>query len=244
MKRTVKILVPAVFWVLIWAVLAQIVGQTFLLPDPATVAVRLWELGGTAFFWRSAGATVLRIFGGMSMGVLLGGLIAWLTFFLPWADLLLTPMVKIIRATPVASFILLVFLWTSRNAVPTIISALMVLPVVWGGVMLGLGETDGKLLELCRAYRFGRMKTVRLLYLPSVRPHFISAVQTALGLAWKAGVAAEVLCQPRFAIGTQVFQSKNYLETADLFAWTAVVIALSFLVEYGVKRLIGKGAAR
>lgn len=180
----------------------------------------------------------------MSMGVLLGGLIAWLTFFLPWADLLLTPMVKIIRATPVASFILLVFLWTSRNAVPTIISALMVLPVVWGGVMLGLGETDGKLLELCRAYRFGRMKTVRLLYLPSVRPHFISAVQTALGLAWKAGVAAEVLCQPRFAIGTQVFQSKNYLETADLFAWTAVVIALSFLVEYGVKRLIGKGAAR
>ncbi|MEG2959746.1 MAG: ABC transporter permease subunit, partial [Oscillospiraceae bacterium] len=160
------------------------------------------------------------------------------------ADLLLTPMVKIIRATPVASFILLVFLWTSRNAVPTIISALMVLPVVWGGVMLGLGETDGKLLELCHAYRFGRMKTVRLLYLPSVRPHFISAVQTALGLAWKAGVAAEVLCQPRFAIGTQVFQSKNYLETADLFAWTAVVIALSFLVEYGVKRLIGKGAAR
>ncbi|MEG0598043.1 MAG: ABC transporter permease subunit, partial [Oscillospiraceae bacterium] len=137
-----------------------------------------------------------------------------------------------------------VFLWTSRNAVPTIISALMVLPVVWGGVMLGLGETDGKLLELCRAYRFGRMKTVRLLYLPSVRPHFISAVQTALGLAWKAGVAAEVLCQPQFAIGTQVFQSKNYLETADLFAWTAVVIALSFLVEYGVKRLIGKGAAR
>lgn len=50
MKRTVKILVPAVFWVLIWAVLAQIVGQTFLLPDPATVAVRLWELGGLPFF--------------------------------------------------------------------------------------------------------------------------------------------------------------------------------------------------
>ncbi|MEG0755019.1 MAG: ABC transporter permease, partial [Oscillospiraceae bacterium] len=168
MKRAVKILVPAAFWVLLWAILAQIVGQTFLLPDPATVAVRLWELGGTAFFWRSAGATVLRIFGGMFGGVLLGGIIAWLTFFLPWADLLLTPMVKIIRATPVASFILLVFLWTSRNAVPTIISALMVLPVVWGGVMLGLGETDGKLLELCRAYRFGRMKTVRLLYLPSV----------------------------------------------------------------------------
>ena len=62
-------------------------------------------------------------------------------------------------------------------------------------------------------------------------PYFASACRTALGLAWKAGVAAEVLCLPEAAIGTQVYQAKIYLETPDLFAWTLVVLALSFALE-------------
>ncbi|MEG1241235.1 MAG: ABC transporter permease, partial [Oscillospiraceae bacterium] len=145
MKRAVKILVPAAFWVLLWAILARIVGQTFLLPDPATVAVRLWELGGTVFFWRSAGATVLRIFGGMVGGVLLGGIIAWLTFFLPWADLLLTPMVKIIRATPVASFVILALLFLKGQGFSVFIAFLMVLPLSWSNLSQGIANTDREL---------------------------------------------------------------------------------------------------
>ena len=86
-----------------------------------------------------------------------------------------------------------------------------------------------------RAYRFGRWKTVRLIYAPSVLPYFASGCHTAMGLAWKAGVAAEVLCVPKLAIGTQVYFSKIYLETPSLFAWTIVVVALSFLLE----RVIG-----
>ena len=87
------------------------------------------------------------------------------------------------------------------------------------------------LLEAARAYRFGRWKRVRLVYLPSVLPYFASGCHTALGLAWKSGVAAEVLCVPRLAIGTQVYYSKIYLETPALFAWTAVVLVLSFALE-------------
>ena len=66
-----------------------------------------------------------------------------------------------------------------------------------------------------------------------------------LGLAWKAGVAAEVLCLPKNAIGAQVYYAKIYLETPSLFAWTLAVIALSFLLEWAVglllRRLEGGG---
>ena len=113
-----------------------------------------------------------------------------------WADVLLSPAVRVIRAVPVVSFILFVLLWTRRGLVPVVVSALMVLPVVWGNVGRGIRETDPKLLEQAGALRFSRLKTVRLVYLPSVRPYFLSAVVTSLGLAWKSGVAAEVLCRP------------------------------------------------
>ena len=71
-----------------------------------------------------------------------------------------------------------------------------------------------------------------------------AGVCTAIGLAWKSGVAAEVLCLPKAAIGTQVYYSKIYLETPSLFAWTAVVIVLSMLLERIVRRLLGVKGGR
>jgi len=110
--------------------------------------------------------------------------------------------------------------------------------VVWENLTQGIRATDGQLLELARAYRFSRWKTVRLVYLPSLQPHLRSAAATAMGLAWKSGVAAEVLCLPRLGIGAQISRAKQTFETADLFAWTAVVILLSLLMERALTRLI------
>lgn len=238
MRRIGRVLLPVLFWLGVWQLAAAAVGQELLLPGPAAVGRRLLELAAGAVFWQTALASLLRIFGGLLLGVALGALLAGLTAWVPLLDWVLTPAVKVVRATPVASFILLVYLWVERGRVPGLISALMVLPVVWGNVTRGIAETDPQLLELARAYGFGRGRTLRRIYIPSVLPYFASGCHTALGLAWKAGVAAEVLCQPQNAIGTQIYNTKYYLETPSLFAWTLVVIALSFLLEWAVGGLL------
>ena len=228
------------FWLIVWHLAARIVGRDLLLPGPWTVLKTLGSLVVTVKFWQITALTLVRIFAGMLAGAALGTVLAVLTCASVWCDRLLSPLVKVIRATPVASFILLVLLWVSTGRVPGVISALMVLPVLWGNVAKGIRETDPQLLELARAYRFGRGKTLKLVYIPSVAPYFTAGVETGLGLAWKAGVAAEVLCHPKLAIGTQIFYSRTYLETPDLFAWTLVVILLSFLVETVLVRLLRK----
>ena len=238
MRRIGRVLLPVLFWLGVWQLAAAAVGQELLLPGPAAVGRRLLELAAGAVFWQTALASLLRIFGGLLLGVALGALLAGLTAWVPLLDWVLTPAVKVVRATPVASFILLVYLWVERGRVPGLISALMVLPVVWGNVTRGIAETDPQLLELARAYGFGRGRTLRRIYIPSVLPYFASGCRTALGLAWTAGVAAEVLCQPQNAIGTQIYNTKYYLETPSLFAWTLVVIALSFLLEWAVGVLL------
>ena len=62
-----------------------------------------------------------------------------------------------------------------------------------------------------------------------------------MGLAWKSGVAAEVLTRPAYAIGRMVYESRLYLETVDLFAWTAAVVLLSLAVEKCVRALVKRG---
>ena len=251
MNSVKKIALPLVFWLAVWQVAAWVVGgslangaglqeKLLLLPGPWTVLCTLAGLVGEGSFWLASGLTLLRIFTGLLIGVVLGTLIAVLTCVSVWCDRILSPLVKVIRATPVVSFILLVLLWVQTGRVPGVISALMVLPVVWGNVSKGIRQTDPMLLEMAKAYRFDGWKRLRLIYIPSVAPYFNAGVETSLGLAWKAGVAAEVLCHPKLAIGTQVYVSQLSLETPSLFAWTVVVILLSFLVETVLVRLLRK----
>ena len=239
-----RIILPGVFWLLVWQGAAGLVGKPLLLPGPGAVVLRLWELAGTAVFWQSAGLSLLRVFGGFLAGAAAAVVIAAATAASSWASAVLSPAVRVVRATPVASFIILVLLWVHRDMVPVVVSALMVLPVVWENVSRGVGETDPLLLEMAGAYRFGRWRTAKLVYIPSALPYLASGCRTALGLAWKAGVAAEVLCLPRLAVGTNIYQAKLYLEIPDLFAWTAAVIVLSVLVEGLVERVLARGTVK
>lgn len=237
-RGILKFVLPLAFWLGLWALAARAAGSELLLPGPAAVWGAFVRLLPTADFWKSVGASLLRVLAGLAGGAGAGALLGALTAASAWVDALLSPAVRAVRAVPVTSFILLILLWVSRTAVPGVVSGLMVLPVIWEAVRQGAAGADPLLLELARAYRFGRFKTLQLVYLPSLLPHLAAGLRSALGLAWKSGVAAEVLCRPRLAIGSAIYSAKLTLETPELFAWTATVAALSFALEKGLSLVL------
>ena len=237
-RKIRSFVLPLLFWLLIWQLAAWLIelkvqgrGNELLLPYPRSVLDALSRLCGQPAFWQNVAASLLRVLQGMVWGMVIGGLLAMLTCWLPLADQLLSPAIRVIRATPVASFILLILLWTARTNVPVVIGALMVLTVVWENLSRGIRAVDPQLLEMAKCYRFSRLKTIVLVYLPSLKPFFVAALTNAIGLAWKSAVAAEVLCLPLQATGTQIYYTKLYLEIPDLFAWTVVVVTLSLILE-------------
>ena len=247
LKKLLYALPAPAFWLGVWQLCAFWVdrrlegrGNELLLPYPASVLRALADLAATGEFWGTVLASLGRIALGLGVGICLGALFAVLTCACPWANRLLSPAIRVVRAAPVASFILLVLLWTGRNRVPAVIAALMVIPVVWDSLSRGIQAVDRRLLELGQVYRFSWSKIVNLIYLPSLRPYILSALTTAAGLAWKSGVAAEVLCLPQPSLGEQIYYTKYYLEIPQLFAWTAATVALSMVLE----RLLRVGLAK
>lgn len=231
LKKLFRSVLVLLFWLAVWQLAASAVAQELLVPSPKAVLEVLRGLLFEPIFWKSAAISLLRVFGGFAIGVLAGVLLAIATSVSPLLHALFSPLLHIIRATPVASFIILALLWLAKSFVPVFVAMLMVLPVMWGNVSAGIASADRQLLELAHLYRFGPLKTIRLIYLPSIAPHFYSGSIASLGMAWKSGVAAEVLCLPSLAVGTKLYYAKIYLETPSLFAWTAVVILLSYLLE-------------
>lgn len=227
LKKTAAIL----FWIAAWQIVSLCVGQELLVPSPAQVLVRLSQLLQETGFWHIAAGSLLRIMAGYLAAVAAAVLLAALTSSFSFLYALVSPLLGIIKATPVASFIILALVWLRGSQIPPFAAFLMVLPIVWANVSEGICHTDAQLLEMARMFRFGRWKTVWRIYVPSILPYFMAGCTTGLGLAWKAGVAAEVLAMPRDSIGLQLYNAKVYLEIPDLFAWTLVIIVLSMLLE-------------
>lgn len=239
-KKLLKNCIIAAFWLGLWSVLAIAVDKPLLLPGPWTVLKRLCELAATASFWTTTGKTLLRIGIGLLCAIPAGVLLAAATCRFRLLCELLSPLLTIIQSTPVASFILLLLIWLGRDILPSVIVALMVLPVVWQNITVGVQKTDSQLLEVAQIYRFPPLRTLYRVYVPSVSPYFFAACRTSLGLGWKAGVAAEVLTVPKGSIGQMLYESKLYLETVDLFAWTVTVILCSLIIEKLLAAAIGR----
>lgn len=231
-RKTAKWLGISLFWLLLWWFVATFrVKQELLLPSPIRVLTRLGELASQPEFWSITLLSLCRIFGGILSATLIGILCGILTAHSRFLHELLTPILAIIKATPVASFIILALVWITRTRLPVFIAALMVIPIIWTNVEQGIRQIDPQLIEMAKVFRFSPSKRLLHITIPSILPYFAAACKTSLGLAWKAGIAAEVLATPARSIGKELFEAKTFMETTDLFAWTVTVILLSLCME-------------
>lgn len=240
MKKLTRILLVTLFWLSIWQILAWYVGKELLLPSPYRVVITLGKLILTADFWSSIFFSILRVTIGIVIALLLGTLTAVLTSRCKILHSLIAPFITVIRSTPVASFILLLWLWLGADKLPAVICLLMVFPIAWSASCDAIAALDKDIAEVCRVYRFSFFKRITKFYLPSFFPYFLSATKTSIGLAWKAAVAAETLVVSPHSIGRHLFDTKITLETPELFAWTLVVILLSLAIESITSLLLGK----
>lgn len=226
----VRILVIC-FWLLFWEIIYHVIDNEIFMVSPVTVFHTLRQLIVQTSFWQAIGFSFVRIILGFLLAVIIGAFLAIISYQSWIINELLSPLFKVIKATPVASFVILALLWMKASNLSILISFLMVVPMIYSNVLQGLLATDRKLLEMAKVYRLSRWKKFKAIYLPSVMPYFYSAISVGLGFCWKAGIAAEVIGIPSGSIGEWLYEAKIYLMTRELFAWTVVIILISILFE-------------
>lgn len=228
-KKIIKAVVCAAFWLGVWALLSLIVNKSVILPSPVATVKKLWELLGTGAFYLSCLSSLGRVFLGFLTGVILGTSLAALSH--AGGEFMISPAVSVVKATPVASIIIVLLFFINRNIVPVTATLLMVVPIMYSNVLNGVRAVPKEAREVASVYRFGFGKRMKYCVIPAVSPYFSAGLKTAVGIAWKAGVAAEVLCTPTTSIGAALYDAKSTLESEELFAWTLTVIILSILIE-------------
>lgn len=219
------------FWLLLWELLSLYLDSEILLASPQEVIVTLFQLMKTLDFWQTILSSSLRIIIGFIFGMITGTVLAVVSYRFVLIEELLSPLMKVIKTLPVASFIILALIWINSKNLSVLISFMMVLPMIYSSVLQGMREADEKLLQMAKVYGLGPVKKAVAIYIPSVTPFIITTVSVGIGFSWKAGVAAEVIGIPSGSIGERLYEAKLYLMTKELLAWTIVIIIISMIFE-------------
>ena len=231
-------------WLAVWEAASRALNEPILCVSPVAVLTRLFSLARTLPFWQSILFSLSRIACGFFCGIFAGTFLAVLAARFKRISELFAPLVLLAKTIPVASFIILALIWIPSRNLSVFISFLMVMPVTYTNVLEGIRSTDKELLEMAQVFSLSPFSTIRYIYVSQVLPFFQSACSISLGLCWKSGIAAEVIGIPRGSIGENLYNAKIYINTANLFAWTFVIIVLSVCFEKLVLLLLNKMVKR
>ena len=187
-----------------------------------------------ADFLRTIFGSACRIGLGFFAALFCGVLLGTCSYRYGWPEEFFAPVITALKSVPVASFVVLLLIWAGSGSLSFFISFLIVFPNVYVNTIAGLKSADRRLLEMAKVFGVSGFNRVCFLYRPALMPYLRSCVKVSLGMSWKSGVAAEVIGLPADSLGERIYMSKIYLDTAGLFAWTLMVILLSFFFEKAV----------
>lgn len=226
-------------YILGWQVLSMWVGNKILIAGPYEVFEALVRIVNAEEFWGIIKNSLINIMTGFTLALLFSTVMAFAAFHAEYLRMLLSPAIHICKSVPVASFIILILIWTGSEGIASVISFIIAVPVIYSGTLRGFMDTDKKLLDMARIFRMKSYYKIYYIYFWQIRKRFGSDAALALGMCFKAGVAAEVIGVAKNTLGEQIYLSKIYLNTDELFAWTIVIMVLAFAMEKAVKLVLG-----
>ena len=227
----------AAVWLVIWALIALMVGNDVILPSPVSTVKALIALIGTGSFYLNVLWTIIRTVLGIVLSFVIGVFFAVLASKnMPLKEFLRLP-VSFFKSIPVMAIIIYVILVVKSDWVAVVVCFFMCFPIAYTNILNGLQALDVSRLELGKTLGLSKAQTVRYIIRPSLNTEIKTALNLITAMSWKVVVASEVLAIPKFSIGYQMLNSKYYLETPDLFAYMIVLIILSLLMEVLVGRM-------
>lgn len=221
----------AAFWLAVWVFAAALVAQPLILPGPGTVAVALLRLVCDAGTWAILVGSGARILGGLALAAACGGVMAGASVRSLTFARLVAPALSFVKATPVACIVVLLLIWLGSARVSIVAVFLMALPGVYFSLVEGLTQADKPLKQMFRLHGVRGWRLFCAHTWREVLPFVLSCARAVIGMSWKAGVAAELIGMAVGTVGECIYQAKLLIETADLLAWTVLVVAASWACE-------------
>ena len=194
-KRLIYTLIAIVFWISIWSFFAWKIDNKIFLPSPASTLSALKAMLCGKEFYDTLYITILGILKGFALGVMAGFVLGILAYYSELFRVILAPLIHILKAVPVASFIILSLLFVRSDKLSVLISFTVTFPIIYINVLKSMRDVDVNLLRMSKVFDITFIAKIRYVYVPGVLVALLSGCEIGIGFAFKSGIAAEIIGQ-------------------------------------------------
>lgn len=228
----------------IWQAAAVLVHDELSVPTIQQVIVKMGEIIADKDFLLVIFSTVGRTFLSFLLGLAAALIFGMISGLNKTIYQVVYPIISIFRSVPTMSIIIIALLWLGQGKAPVFIGFVIVFPLIFSIVVEGIREVDNRYIELAQCYKISMQSRIRDIYLPSIKAAVLAGMRSTMGLNFKVMIAAEVLGQPQYAVGTMIMMEKRYLDMAGVFGWSIILIciaaAVDLLLKIGIQYLTGQ----
>ena len=237
--KVLKTIFTIIVILLSWELVALLINDNFFMPNVAQTLKSLASIITSDTFFKIIFTAFYRVFLGLIVGIFAGVLFATLCNKFEIINMILSPIISIMKATPVACIIVLLWIRLNYTGIAIFVVVLMVLPIVWQNVYDGYKAIDKNLIEVTQVFELNRIQKLKVLVVPSILSYLLPAIITSVGLAWKAEVAAEIMTNNNMGQLIYDYKTVSY-DTASIFAWTVIIVLFSIILEKITKYFLGR----
>lgn len=238
-NKLIKSIFSLVSILLLWELIAWIIGDEYFMPRVESTFSAMTEIIFSKSFFKVVFKAIYRVLSGLFWGIIIGVALASICHKSEIVNAIISPIISIMKATPVASIIVLLWIHLTYAQFAVFVVMLMVIPIIWQNVYDGYKEIDKSLVEVADIFELSLITRIKVLIIPTVLTYLLPAIITSVGMAWKAEIAAEIMTGKN--IGQLIYDFKNVsLDTTSIFAWTAIIVILSVIFEKSAKYLLGR----
>lgn len=221
---------------IIWQILSTVeVVPKYMLPSPIDVA-RAFILEFPLLMYHSK-VTLLEAFLGLSIGVLLGFIVAVLMDRFHFVYKAIYPVLVITQTIPTVAIAPLLVLWLGYGMAPkvTLIVIVTFFPITIG-LLDGFMSADPDTIKLLRSMNASKGQIFRHIKLPSSMSHFFAGLRISASYSVVGAVIAEWL-GGFSGLGVYMIRVKKSYSFDKMFAVILLISIISLLLMSGVTAL-------
>lgn len=224
-------IIPLVCILLVWQIEAKKIDNEFILTDVGATFKALLELFKEKAFYKSLGDTIARTLIAFGVSFVIATALAFLSRISKRADVMISPIISVIRSLPTIAVVVLLLLWTNSKIAPIIVTMLVVLPTTYSSMRDAFFTVDDELITVLKLYNVPMRELLFKVYIPQVLPPTLLAIGGGIALNLKLMVAAEVIAQTANSLGNLLNEAKHYYEIASMIAVVVVSVVVGLVVE-------------
>lgn len=217
--------------IIVWEVVSVASNNAITFPSIGVILKSLGEIITIKNSYLVFLYTILRLLISILASILIASFLAYFARRSNVFKKIITPIITIIKTTPVVSFIIILIVLIGHDKSSIIVSFLITLPILYEGFYNAYNSINSDIKDEIKLLSNTNFYVIKNIFIPIMMPHIITSLLQSVSLGIKSLVMAELITQPKYSIGRELLQYRNSLDMGGIMAWTIILIVVMIAFE-------------